>query len=249
MLECHNGNWAELQSLLQPYIDQISILSLGYLWPGYMFTGGISLKVTDFHALKELSIDTVIFNAKRGVLPTVIRLPPNDLRSIKVKHMWFYPSTLLQCFDHSTWVHVTNLEIALDSLNSFRLLRRFPNLSSLTVSGRFTTLENLEAFTHANLRSLRISGLLEMHNEGNPGLFKDVTLPNLHSLEVRNIGRWLHEEFKEFLTRSECPLESLIFGSGVEMTNQQHELTEYVTLVPSLTSVVVDPMRSEFYFD
>ncbi|KAG1771412.1 hypothetical protein EDD22DRAFT_947856 [Suillus occidentalis] len=247
-LECYNGYWVELQSLLQPYIDQISILSLGYLWPGCMFFAGDSLKVTDFHALKELSIDMAVFNGRRGVMPTATRLPSN-LRSIKVKRMWFCPRTLLQCFDHSTWVHVTNLEIAIDSLNSFRLLRRFPNLSSLTVSGRFTILENLEAFTHANLRSLRISGLLIMHQEENPGLFKDVTLPNLHSLEVRNIGRWLHEEFKEFLTRSECPLESLIFGSGVEMTNQQHELAEYVTLVPSLTSVVVDPMRSEIYFD
>jgi hypothetical protein len=246
-LECHGDDWAELQCLLQPYIDQISILSLGYLW-GNIPNGGASLEVTDFRALKELFIYTNGFNDIWGVMPTVSSLPPN-LRSIKVKHMWFYPYGLLQCFDHITWAHLTDLEIKIDSLNSFRLLRRVPNLSSLTVSGRFTMRENFEAFTHANLRSLRISGHLKLHDMENPGLFTNVTLPNLHAVEVRNIGQWLHEEFKEFLIRSECPLESLIFGSGVVMTNQQHELAEYATLLPSLNSVVVDPMRSEFYFD
>ncbi|KAG1765846.1 hypothetical protein EV702DRAFT_63880 [Suillus placidus] len=41
--------------------------------------------------------------------------------------------------------------------------------------------------------------------------------------------RWDRSEFKTFLTRSKCPLESLTFGCGVSTTNQQRE--EYASLI------------------
>jgi hypothetical protein len=111
--------------------------------------------------------------------------------------------------------------------------------------GIFTPIEASEPLAHANLKSLRISGDLPLDSIGNLGLFDAIALPNLRAVEVRNIGQWPHEEFKAFLARSQCPLESLIFGGGVMATDQQ--LAEYISLFPSL-ELVPDPTRSAFYF-
>ncbi|KAG1830290.1 hypothetical protein DFJ58DRAFT_824714 [Suillus subalutaceus] len=167
------------------------------------------------------------------------------MRSVKLMDLWFNLK-LLSGLNPLAWAGLTNLEIVVDGLDSFpRLLRLCPNLSSLTMIGIFTAIETSELLTHANLQSLRISGHLHLESIGNLGLFDAITLPNLRALEVRNIGQWPHEEFKAFLIRSQCPLETLIFGGGVMTTDQW--LAEYVTLFPSL-ELVVDPMRSTFYF-
>ncbi|KAG2350109.1 hypothetical protein BDR05DRAFT_1055628 [Suillus weaverae] len=237
-LECHNNDWTELRSLLQPYVDQISSLSLGF------FAGAGALVMSDFHALEELVIYTDGSDPVLAVARSIAQLPLN-LRSLKFMDLWLN-DTMLSGFNPLAWAGLTNLEIVVDGLDSFpRLLRLCPNLSSLTMIGIFTTIETSETLVHSNLQSMRISGDLHLDSIRNLGLFDAITFPNLHAIEVRNIGQWPHEEFKAFLTRSQCPLESLIFGGGVMTTDEQ--LAEYVTLFPSL-KLVADPMRSTFYF-
>ncbi|KAG2112477.1 hypothetical protein BD769DRAFT_1778756 [Suillus cothurnatus] len=237
-LECHNNDWTELRSLLQPYVDQISSLSLGF------FSGAGSLAVADFRGLDELVIYTDGSDPILSVAHSIAQLPPS-MRSLKLMDLWFN-LRLLSGLNPLAWAGLTNLEIVVDGLDSFpRLLRLCPSLSSLTMIGIFTPIEAPEPLAHANLKSLRVSGDLPLDSIGNLGLFDAIALPNLRAVEVRNIGQWPHEEFKAFLARSQCPLESLIFGGGVMATDQQ--LAEYISLFPSL-ELVADPTRSAFYF-
>ncbi|KAG1799597.1 hypothetical protein EV424DRAFT_1439409 [Suillus variegatus] len=134
------------------------------------------------------------------------------------------------------WAHLTHIEIAI-----------CPNLSSLEIGLGFYDEVPLtfEPFMHANLQFFRISNASPMRM-GNlfPDLFNALTLPNLRILEARYIRPWPHEELKTFLARSSCPLESLIFGTGVTMTDEQRG--EYIVLVPFL-DVVVDHRRSGYF--
>ncbi|KAG2035473.1 hypothetical protein BDR03DRAFT_962335 [Suillus americanus] len=61
------------------------------------------------------------------------------------------------------------------------------------------------------------------------------SLPALRVLTIRGAQEWPHEQFKAFLVRSQCPLESLIVRGSV-VTDEQR--AEYVALVPSLQSVI-----------
>ncbi|KAG2072470.1 hypothetical protein BDR04DRAFT_413481 [Suillus decipiens] len=235
-LECHNNDWTELRSLLQPHVDQVSSLSLGF------FSGAGSLMVADFRRLEELAIYA---NGSDPVVVTrsMAQLPPS-MRSLKVMNLWL-SLKLLSGLNLLAWAGLTNLEVVVDGLDSLpRLLRLCPNLSSLTMIGIFTSIDTLEDFVHANLQSLVVSGDFYLNSMGNHGLFNAITLPNLHALEVRNSGQWPHEEFKVFLTRSRCPLERLIFGGRMKTTDQQR--AEYVTLFPSL-ELVTARKRSKFY--
>ncbi|KAG1874366.1 hypothetical protein F4604DRAFT_740614 [Suillus subluteus] len=76
-LECHNNDWTELRSLLQPYIDQISSLSLGF------FSGAGSLAVVDFCGLNELVIYTDGSDPILSVAHSIAQLPPS-MRSLKL---------------------------------------------------------------------------------------------------------------------------------------------------------------------
>ncbi|KAG1774366.1 hypothetical protein EV702DRAFT_1200380 [Suillus placidus] len=239
-LEYHNNDWTELRSLLQPYVDQITSLTLEF------FSGAGALVVmSDFRALEELAIDTHSglyrhSGSELAVTQSIAQLPPN-LRSLQLMDMWF-DREILSGFNPLAWAGLTELDIVVDGLDSFpRLLRLCPNLSSLTMVGIFTEIETSETLVHDKLQSLRISGDLPLDS----GLFNAIMLPNLRALEVRNLGQWPHEDFKDFLTRSKCSLETLIFGGGVMVTFQQS--VEYATLFPFI-DLTADPMRSSFFF-
>ncbi|KAG2057485.1 hypothetical protein BDR06DRAFT_951657 [Suillus hirtellus] len=244
-LECENNNWTELRSLLHPYAYQISSLHVG------LFSGASSfpLVLADFSGLEELAIYTdgsgpvPAVPAVAHIAHSITHLPPN-MRSLRLLDTRF-DFQVLSSLNSSSWAGLTNLEIVVEGLVSLPcLLRLCPNLSSLTIIGKFmAALEASGNLAHTKLQSLRISGDLPMNTIffGLLGLFDKVTLPNLRIVEVRNIGRWVHGEFKALITRSQCPLESLIFGGGVRTTPQQ--LAEYVTLFPSL-KLVIDPTRS-----
>ncbi|KAG2035479.1 hypothetical protein BDR03DRAFT_962342 [Suillus americanus] len=66
-------------------------------------------------------------------------------------------------------------------------------------------------------------------------LLDALSLPILRILAVHDVPEWPHEQFKAFLARSECPLESLIV-SGSVVTDEQR--AEYVALVPLLQFVL-----------
>ncbi|KAG1860421.1 hypothetical protein C8R48DRAFT_774397 [Suillus tomentosus] len=244
-LECHNDDGKELRNLLQPYVNQISSLSCG------LSSGASSCPVVaaDFSGLEKLVMYTTrsdsALTIAHSVAHSIAQLPPS-MRSLKLTDLWL-DLKMLSDFNPLAWVNLTNLEIVVDALDCFPcLLRLCPNLSSLTVIGMFSSvIETSEELPHSKLQSLRISGDLLLDWTGNLGLFDIITLPNLRTIEARDVGPWPHEAFKGFLARSQCPLESLIFGGGVMTTLQQ--LEEYRTNFPSL-SLLTDPMRCSFYF-
>ncbi|KAG2112483.1 hypothetical protein BD769DRAFT_1674097 [Suillus cothurnatus] len=114
------------------------------------------------------------------------------------------------------------------------LLQLCPNLRSLTIRVTFNETAIFEPLVHIKIQSLRIvidgstSDLL-------PGLFDAFSLPNLRALEVHSV-QWPYEEFKSFLTRSNCPLETLILGTEVKMRDEQR--AQCVALIPSLEILV-----------
>ncbi|KAG1816218.1 hypothetical protein EV424DRAFT_1075371 [Suillus variegatus] len=245
-LECHNDNdGMEVRRLLQPYVNQISSLSFG------LSSGNSSCAVVaaDFQGLEELvmytTVSVPVLTIAHSVVRSITKLPPN-MRTLKLMDLWL-DLKMLSGFNPLAWVNLTNLGIVVDALDCFPcLLRMCPNLSSLTIVGIFrSTVETPAKSSHSQLRSLRIFGNLDVDWIGSLGLFAIITLPNLRAVEVRNVGEWPHDAFKGFLTRSRCPLENLIFGSGVVTTAQQ--LEEYRTLFPS-PSLKTDPMCCSFYF-
>jgi hypothetical protein len=229
-LQCF-ADLSEPQSLLQEYIPQISSLQLEF------FNCDGPFMMDDFHALKELTIIQYGFDPNRDIDRSLSKLPVN-LRKLNMPDMMFNRRHL-DLFTNSAWARLTHLEVNVHGLDAFpHILRLCPDLSSITMSGIFSPIETPEPINHTNLQSLRMCGDAFWTSNGHFGLFEVITLPNLRVIEARQIGTWPHEEFKEFLTRSKCPLESLTFHSGVWTTDQQRE--EYATLIPSL-ELTVDP--------
>lgn len=128
-----------------------------------------------------------------------------------------------------------------------QLLQLGPSLSSLEIGLGFYDEVPLtfEPLAHANPQSVCINNASPMRT-GNlfPDLFNALTLPKLRVLETRYIRPWPHGELKTFLARSNCPLENLVFGTGVTTTDEQQG--EYIVLIPFL-DVVVDHSRGEYF--
>ncbi|KAG1849905.1 hypothetical protein DFJ58DRAFT_729370 [Suillus subalutaceus] len=228
-LQCCKSNWTELRSLLQPYINQLSSLSLDF----YHNDLQPEVIISDFLALEELTI-SLHFNYQAPVVQSISQ-PPCTLRSLTVTGTFFnmeYATTF-----NPAWTRLTNIQIDLDEPSAFpQLLRLCPSLSSLTITTFFITMETLEPFTHTQLQSLRIISNDYDHDNEPRNLFGTLSLPNLRALEARAMYSWPHE-FKAFLTRSKCPLESLTLGSHLSVTDEQR--AEYVALIPSLKVLVV----------
>ncbi|KAG2098258.1 uncharacterized protein F5147DRAFT_777752 [Suillus discolor] len=232
-LECYDDNLTELQSLLRPYVNQVSSLTVRTF-----SRTCCPLAAADFGGLNELVIHG--FYTVLAVPESIGQLPPN-MRSLKLMNV-VLTVHMLSSFKPLSWAGLTNLELILDGPNPFaQLLRWCPNLSSLTIVGIFTAIETSKAFVHPKLQTFRISGNLHVDSIDK---FKAITLPNLRAFEARNTGQWPHEDFKAFLTRSQCRLESLLFSGGVVTTDGQ--LAEYVALFPSL-ELSTNPMRSGIF--
>jgi hypothetical protein len=159
------------------------------------------------------------------------------MRSLKVIDMRpFFDIERLSSFS-PVWAHLTDVQIAVCHPNAvLHLLQLCPNLSSLNLRVAFDQVEPLKAFTHTELRSLRIiyDALLMRPLSG---LLNTLLFPNLRALEARCNTSWPHEDMKALLARSKCPLETLTVGGRVTITDAQR--AEYVSLIPSL-EVVVD---------
>ncbi|KAG1848497.1 hypothetical protein DFJ58DRAFT_796072 [Suillus subalutaceus] len=198
-LECGN-DWSELQSLLQPYVQQVST----------------SRHSRDLTVRKYMSGDY-----SRAINPSLSKLPVN-LRTINMRNVWFNRQQL-DSFADSGWDRLTHLEISVDGRHAgARILSLCPNLSSLKMTGLFNPGQTAEPVKHTNLQSLVLSWTVIRNFTGDPGLFQVMTLPKLRMLGVSHRGPWPHESFMEFLTRSKCSLERLVFDSQVWTTEEEH---------------------------
>ncbi|KAG2151513.1 hypothetical protein DEU56DRAFT_850437 [Suillus clintonianus] len=230
-LRCERGHWTELRSLLQPYLNQVSSLFLYFSFDASQ----PEVRMTDFLALEELSMSM----ESSSVMPAVthcISQPPSSLRSLNLDGPAFNIAYLSDI--NPTWARLTNLQIDIYEASALpHLLFLCPDLSSLTIGTIFSyETPVLEPFTHTKLQFLHIDCDTSDTNAIHAlGLFNTVSLPHLRTLKASYIHQWPHEEFKAFLTRSKCSLESLIFGAGVTTTDEQR--AEYVALIPSLKLV------------
>ncbi|KAG2093547.1 hypothetical protein BD769DRAFT_1585158 [Suillus cothurnatus] len=235
-LQCHKHNWFELRSFLQPYINQVSSLSLNFdynsLQPNAM--------ISDFLALEELTI-SLDSDSEPGINRYILlssstlhdlSQPSCTLRSLTVIGVFFDMKHALTF--NPAWARLTNIQINIKEPRAFpQLLCLCPSLSSLTITTSFL-MEALEPCTHTQLQSLRIISD-DFYFRNGPerfNLFDTLSLPNLRTLEVHNVHQWPHEEFKAFLTRSQCPLENLTFSCTMSITDKQR--AEYVALIPCI---------------
>ncbi|KAG1756977.1 hypothetical protein EDB19DRAFT_1822179 [Suillus lakei] len=112
-LECHT-DWSELRNLLQPYINQISSLSLGF------FTCDGPFMMADFHALEELTVYQYGFDPVRAVASSIEQLPVN-LRRLNMRDL-LLDREQLDFFTDFTWTRLTTIEINVDGLDAFPTL-------------------------------------------------------------------------------------------------------------------------------
>ncbi|KAG1813157.1 uncharacterized protein BJ212DRAFT_1366829 [Suillus subaureus] len=193
---------ANQRILLQPYLNQIS--SLFAYFP--LYCTDTPFMLTELVALQELVIHNLDYN------PALLNFEQLS-------------------FLNPTWPHLTNVHARiLKESQVLLLLRLCPNLSSLTTRMR-PGRQALVAYTHTKLQSFRITAP-RTPDRCLPRLMNALLLPDLRVLEAINITPWPHKEFKAFLARSRCPLETLILGAGVTIKNDQR--AEYTALIPSL---------------
>jgi hypothetical protein len=224
---CH-GDSSELRNVLQPHIQNISSLTLDFSNFDKPFM------VDDLHALKELTILASGFDFTRAIDKSLSKLPVN-LHRLDMTRVLFNSKQLVP---DSAWDCLTDVKIKIHELDEFlRLLRLCPNLSSLSVFDIMNPIkiETPGPVTHASLQNLHMYGSVLGDDDVGVGLFNAITLPNLRLLDFRQKGPWPHGEFKAFVMRSKCPLESLIFGMEMSLTDQQRE--ECTSLLPSLKRV------------
>jgi hypothetical protein len=180
----------------------------------------------------------------------VIIQPEPRLRSLNLQLIEL-TAAVRSAFQHC-WTHITRLEVTLgtkrwrnpdiDGPAPLTLLALCPHLQDFTFS--FVDIPSHDvatyaalALTHPNLRSLNVKVV-----RGTGPLLDALTLPALRCLKIRdmNIGEvgrtmWRQNEFRTFVARSRCPLETLKIhgGNGSPKENQ----AEYVTLIPTLKHI------------
>ncbi|KAG0692510.1 hypothetical protein DFH29DRAFT_1084697 [Suillus ampliporus] len=234
----------KLRSLLQPYINEISSLHIRV---------NISVDADEPRILLEyltglqdltLVIEEPDMSYERSidVAQCILQLP-FTMRSLRVVGQYLHHYDI--CPRNPVWAYLTNVETDIHDPGAFlRLLQLGPNLSSLKVYVASEQTRALEPFTHTELQSLHI-GFGSISGNQSSSLFNSLSLPNLHVLKVSYVELWPHEEFKAFLARSNCALETLQILSPAVMTTDSQR-AEYVALLPSL-EVLVHPKPPDFY--
>ncbi|KAG1771061.1 hypothetical protein EV702DRAFT_1137654 [Suillus placidus] len=223
VLECTKSHSTKLRNLLQPYINQISSLSINF--PQNQAPDQPELLLEDLPALQELSINRI---PSPAIIQCISRLP-STLSSLRFISTCF----LLEGLSYLTpvWAHLTIVDIKVHDQNTFlRLLQLCPNLSSLTTAIALASheIQAWRPFTHTKLQFFIVSGALG-YKSPLSGVFSALSLPNLRAFGSHSPSAWPHEEFKAFLTRSKCPLEALLVGCG--LTAEQR--ADYAALVRS----------------
>ncbi|KAG1875777.1 hypothetical protein F4604DRAFT_1680653 [Suillus subluteus] len=224
----------KLQRLLQSYTNQIKSLSVDFHRPGTpefnTFRDLLALEEMSMHFNEDICADEM----PASLLRSVSQLPA-ILCSFDVSGWSLSLSEVSSC--DPVWAPLTTLGIGLwEAETVLRLLQLAPNLSSLTICILFFDGEPLNPFTHTNLQTLHIScDYYDDETLNVCDLLDALSFPTLRVLSVYGVSEWPHEEFKAFLARSKCPLESLIVRGSV-VTDEQR--AEYVALIPSLQFVL-----------
>ncbi|KAG1894052.1 uncharacterized protein F5891DRAFT_1195607 [Suillus fuscotomentosus] len=215
---------AKLRNLLQPYIHQITSLTVDFYdfpWPigPYLFTGFVAVE-----RLSARIADDLEHEVSTPIACSASQLPA--LRSFYFEASYRLGLGDLESFD-PMWRCLTEVSVDASTHDSILyLLQVAPDLSSLTIDTYLGDEENLEPFMHAKLR------FLCLHVDTLSDLLNALSLPNLCILEVHGLLTWPHDAFTAFLARSGCSLESLIVSGAVTITNEQR--AEYISLSPSL---------------
>ncbi|KAG1863562.1 hypothetical protein DFJ58DRAFT_868692 [Suillus subalutaceus] len=226
VIDCYANQMVKLRNFLQPHGYHISYLSIPCVRGTPEVFGG-------FSALQELVLNNTTTRTSSSIV-TCIMVLPSTVRSLKVTGLFSLNGDLSRI---PTLALLTHIEASLCSLSVvIRLIRLCSNLSSLVIhkhaSDRIPATDSALVLTHTALQSLRILEAGMSATSLLPGLFNILSLPNLRILEISGSRTWPHEEVKALLTRSNCPLESLIIGAGMVTTDEQR--AEYVALIPSL---------------
>ncbi|KAG0706514.1 hypothetical protein DFH29DRAFT_1076953 [Suillus ampliporus] len=220
----------KLQSLLQPYVDQIASLCIDVL-----DTDQPQLLLENLPALQELIIYIETPEAPPHTAQYISRLP-FSLRTLRVIGPCFGLQDIYSF--NPVWTHLTNVEIDIYEPDAVpHLLQLGPNLSSLVVHMYASSDETLalQPSTQTKLQSLCIT-FEDAKIHTFPNLLDALSLPNLRVLDVDFVTSWPHEAFMAFLVRSNCPLENLIFHARIVVPTDEQR-AEYVALIPSLKFV------------
>lgn len=232
-------NWPKILPFLRRHANRIWNLCIHMPYE----EGGADILDILSPALEELTI--VIEEAMTdSQVQSVSQLSALD--SLHVLDLVFHVE-LVSSFGPALWARLTNITIAAEDPDTvLHLFRLAPNLYSFHILYMLDGIPSLEPFTHTKLQSLRItSDHGRMSTSRLSKLFDTLSLPNLVLFQVNGKPSWPHEEFKAFLTRSKCPLESLWLGPKVGTSLEQQ--AEYVALIPSLY-VLVEPIEETRYF-
>ncbi|KAG1738509.1 hypothetical protein EDB19DRAFT_1909258 [Suillus lakei] len=230
VLECYHSIML-LRGLLQPYINQISTLSIHFR-RGARRT---QLLLEDVPALHELVLVGMNYSELQTITQSISQLP-STMRSLDIMALG---SDIPLNSVSPVWANLTHVAITLCHPDAFfRLLHLCPNLCSLTVRACFYSQQTLGPFTHTNIQSLYIIDTPNIRCHLSR-LFNALSLPKLCKFEALlayEYRPWPHEELKDLLVRSKCPLECLTFSGQVTVTDVPR--AEYVALIPSLDVVV-----------
>lgn len=225
----------KLRHLLRPYVNQISSLFVEFCHPGPL------MLFTNFLALEKMVLSIHPDSCHGDIdMPSDIsrsfsRLP-STLCDLDVSGYSFSLHDL-SSFNPAWAHHLTTVAIHMKSNSILHFLKLAPNLSSLTVRIIFEDFLALEPVTHTKLHTLCMIHEDEdtLPPEHFSNMLNALSLPALRVLEVYGLPMWPHEEFKAFVARSKCLLESLtIAGGDAWVTFEQNQ--EYITLVSSLLS-------------
>lgn len=223
----------EVTELLQPYTSRAARLHVTF-----DDATAPDLLLKDVPMLQHLTLDGDLHMAQK----MAIVQPQPQLRSLTLNVVTL-GADVLSAFNPG-WTHLTHLRVSLgrapgqldivDSPIVLTLLTLCPHLQDFSFSPVFISRHDLvsRALTHTRLRSLDIVVLF-----GVGCLLDALTLPNLRHLKIQDLdiipSAWRHNEFKTFLTRSRCPLETLkIHGAQVSITKADRQ--EYAALIPTL---------------
>ncbi|KAG2143692.1 hypothetical protein DEU56DRAFT_884346 [Suillus clintonianus] len=245
-LFCNNRDAIKMQRLLRPYVNQILSLRLTF----YEGTTLPELLLDNLPALQELAILQGAHDSNVEVLAIGHSIPrvPSTVRSLKIVDRFFHTVPLTSfgpVAAHLTYLDISTLRYPSAVL---QLLHLCPSLASLKITVTFYYGEPLvfRPFTHPKIQMFHIShGSFDAQNLS--ALVEALSFPSLRVLEdhLIDIGgppcRRPHKQWKAFLARSKCPLETLIFSGWKTPTVTDVEEAEYIALIPSLEIQVVDP--------